>query len=340
MTPLAFLIGISILAASPKPEAAPSDKTSTGAPDEKSDPVAPGFLAPTSTGGRWYGPISVPGAVDAHGVPVADGAEGDRKVIHGDLWLYVPKGCELETLEGRPLVLALHGWDHSPKLFIEKSTLAEQADRFGFVVAIPDTGRTIFETSLYGERLKKWGKFAGAPWIRDVILPYLRTHHHVGLEPRKTAVIGYSTGGRGACLLAALYGGFGYVGSVSGTYDLMTLDEKIGEYRIHEVVYGKRSDPKKVGRWQKDNVTTDANLEKLAALPLFLAHGKKDKAVPYAQMVDFAEALSKARAKVRDAGLGLGGDPVVKTIDGAHDWAVWNATWGPMFEGFDEAMKR
>lgn len=301
-----------------------------------STPSGPHLLTPTPSGGRWYGPIEATGNLDNRGIPVAakDGLEGTR-AVSAELWLYVPKGLTLETLAGRPLVLALHGWNHSPKRFIEKSTLAEEADRHGFAVAIPDTGKTIFETALYGENRAKWDKFAGAPWVSDVILPLLRTRFGLGVEAAKTAVVGYSTGGRGAVFLAARYGGFAYVGSVSGTYDLMSLDDKTGEYKIHAVVYGKRSDAGKVGRWTEDNVTTEANLARLVLLPLYLAHGKKDKAVPIGQMDDFEKALAAARNKVAGAI-----EPVISRLAGDHDWPVWNAIWGPMFEGFAQTMKR
>lgn len=281
-------------------------RTLVGAPPEPAPtPTAP---TPAATG-RWLDPITVTGAIDG-------------KEASGELRVYVPAGYDAGADAPRyPLVLALHGWDHSAAMFADKGELGALADRHGFVVAIPDTGRTIFETRFYKQTRGKWTEKPGARWVGEVILPYLRKHLHVASDKQHTGVIGYSTGGRGATLLAALYPEFAFVGSVSGTYDLMALDPKTGEYRIHAIIYGARD--KYPERWRLDDVMTPDNLARLAGLHLYVAHGDKDKSVPVEQLHLFEKAL---------ANVTLASSTFIVTAGAGHDWALWNAHWPPMFE--------
>ena len=263
--------------------------------------------------GRWLEPLEAVGTLDG-------------KEVRGEVRVYVPAGYD--TGERFPLVLALHGWDHSPSLFQDKGGLGALADRYGFVVAVPDTGRSIFETSFYKQTKSKWTKAPGTRWIGEVVLPWLRANLKVVADKRKTAVIGYSTGGRGAFLLAQRYPEFGYVGGVSGTYDLMALDPKLGEYRIHKVIYGDRG--KFPERWDKDNVMSKAHLGKLVGLHVYVGHGDKDKVVPIEQLRLFEKALE---------GVAVESKRFVITPGGGHDWALWNAHWPAMFEDFQRASR-
>jgi len=286
-----------------------------GAP---TDPEPPAPTAPTAATGRWLDPITVTGALDG-------------KEASGELRVYVPAGYDARAAQPDapryPLVIALHGWDHSAAMFADKGELGALADRHGFVVAIPDTGRTIFETRLYPQTRGKWTKAPGARWVGEIILPHLRQHFHVAADKQRTGVIGYSTGGRGATLLPALYPEFAYVGSVSGTYDLMALDPKTGEYRIHQIIYGARD--KYPERWERDNTMAPEHLARLAGLHLYVGHGDKDKAVPVEQLRLFEKALT---------GVALASSAFVITAGGGHDWALWNAHWPAMFEGMSRAF--
>lgn len=298
-----FVLSTLVLAPPPPP-------TPDGAPGGDPPPI----LQAT---GKWLEPMEAVGLIDG-------------KEVRGEVRVYVPAGYEERGAKEAPypLVLALHGWDHSPALFADQGGLGELAEKHQVVIAVPDTGRSIFETSFYKQTKSKWTKAPGARWVGEVVLPWLRANLKVSKEPKQTAVIGYSTGGRGAFLLAALYPEFAYVGSVSGTYDLMALDPKIGEYRIHAVIYGPRD--KFPERWQKDDVNTREHLARFAGLHLYVGHGDKDKSVPIEQMHLFEKALSGIKVKSK---------AFVTTKKGGHDWPLWNAHWPAMFEGFRKSMQ-
>ena len=272
-----------------------------------------GAAAPNKRG--WSERLEVTGTID--------GVEAK----HG-LLVYLPKGYTA----GRkyPLVLALHGWKHSAEMFRDEGTLDEQADRFGVVVAVPDMGTTIYETLFYAEtRAKKaWSKVPGTRWVGEVILPYVREHYAVYADRQHTGVIGYSTGGRGALLLAEIYPEFGFAGSTSGTFDLMRLKPTEGEYRIHEVVYGSRETFP--GRWDLDNVIAPARLEKLFGVRVYASHGTKDRSVNPDQLSALEEALKDKPGLVAR---------FERVKGAAHEWPFWNTQWAPMFEAMHEVFE-
>lgn len=268
-----------------------------------------------SGNGKWSLPVKVAGTIDG-------------KKHTAAMLVYLPTGYANAPAKKFPLVIALHGWGHTPAQLRDKGQLARWADTYGFVVAVPAMGKTIYETKLYPDSTRAWGPVPGARWVGEVVLPYVREKYSVHSDRANTAVIGYSTGGRGALLLAALYPEFRFAGSASGTFDLMRLDPKTGEYKIHAVVYGPRD--KFQDRWVLDNNISPHLLAKLAGTKLFIAHGKKDRSVPHDQI----DALRDALATQKGIEAEFASSP-----EGGHDWPYWNAQWQPMFGAMAAALE-
>jgi S-formylglutathione hydrolase FrmB len=299
-------------------------------PDPKPSPAetkpSPAARAPADTG-RWLEPVKVTGKID-------------DKTTTAQMLVYVPRGYPVAAAaparpagatpaadKKYPLVIALHGWNHSAKLFRDKGELTRWADRYGLVIAVPEMSTTIYETVLYPESKRTWAAVPGTRWVGEVILPYLRANYAVAGDRAHTAVIGYSTGGRGAVLLAEAYPEFSFAGSASGTFDLMRLEPKDGEYKIHAVVYGPRDKFKE--RWELDNCTSPARLAKLAGTQLFIAHSSKDKSVPPDQLDALRDALKGNPAITAE---------FVMAPDGGHTWEYWNSQWGAMFGALAKAL--
>jgi S-formylglutathione hydrolase FrmB len=251
----------------------------------------------------------------------------DGREVAGEVRVLTPAACS-EPSRRCPLVVALHGWGHTPALFAEQGGLAALAARHGVVVAIPDTGRSVFETAFHPETKNRWKKAPGARWIGEVVVPWLRANLNVSADARQTAILGYSTGGRGAFVVAQRYPLVGFVGSVSGTYELASLAPKTGEYRIHAAIYGSLK--AHAARWRGDDVVASGLMPKLAGLHLYAAHGDADKVVPVAQLAALERGLD---------GVATASRTIVVTAGGGHDWALWNAHWGPMFESFAQTLR-
>lgn len=241
----------------------------------------------------------------------------------GRVLVYLPAGYDPAAARKAPLVLALHGWNHTPEQFRDKADLEILADRHGLVLALPAMGKTVYESAFYPQTRQAWAAIPGARWIGEVVLPRLREQYAVATDRAHTAVIGYSTGGRGALLLAQSYEAVAFAGSLSGTFDLARLAPSDGEYKIHAAVYGPRR--QFAERWQLDNVVASERVSRLAGTALFLGHGGRDRVVGQEQLtalVDELEAQERRSAGVQ----------VVRAPEGAHDWAYWNSQWPAMFE--------
>jgi len=128
-------------------------------------------------------------------------------------------------------------------------------------------------------------------------------------------------------LLAEAYPEFAFAGSASGTFDLMRLAPKEGEYKIHAVVYGPRDKFK--DRWELDNCTSPARLAKLTGTQLFIAHSSQDKSVPPDQLDALRDAL-KGNTAIKAE--------FVMAPDGGHTWEYWNGQWGAMFGAMASAL--
>ncbi len=253
----------------------------------------------------WSESLSVTGSIDG-------------KLGNGTLRVYLPK--DYSKKKKYPLMLALHGFGDSAEIWKAKGDLAAFGDKYGFVIAVPSMGKTIYETRFYPESGGAWTTAPGTRWVAEVILPFLRANFSVWEDRAHTGVFGYSTGGRGALLLAEAYPQFAFAGSVSGTYDLMSLGPAEGEYKIHEVVYGSRTtfEP----RWVLDNVVSPQRINHLSGTRMFIAHGGRDAVVKADQLESLRSALK--------------GHPVeaefVTIADAGHDWQFWTSQWPRMFE--------
>ena len=273
--------------------------------------------------GHWSDPIAFKGAIDAHEAT-------------GRMLVYLPAGYDASDADAArryPLAIALHGWAHSPELFKKKGTLGTWADTYGVVLAVPAMGKSVYETAFYPETKGDWRTAPGTRWVGEVVLPYVRQHYRVFPDRAHTAVIGYSTGGRGAVLIAEAYPEFAFVGGLSGTYDLLRLAPKEGEYRIHALLYGARDTFPE--RWTRDNCVAPERLAKLAGTRLYIAHGAADKVVSPSQTEALETALAGMKLEAETAAGKRGAlfaSEFVFAPDAAHDWTFWNSQWGPMFE--------
>ena len=239
---------------------------------------------------------------------------GPASPAKGAVRVYLPAGLNPSAAHTvrAPLVVALHGWNGKAEDW-DRPEITGIADRFGLILACPSMGRTVYESRFYPETRARWGPMPGAVFLTDVLLPFLRTRLPVRHDRSGTAIIGVSTGGRGAVVAALRSQEFGFVASLSGTYALDILDPRSGEYAIHAAVFGPRSRFKK--RWGSEDVVTSRHLKNLATTRLYLAHSGNDTVVPWAQLRAFEQAL-------RAQGIEAQAQSVLEPEAG-HTWSFW-----------------
>ncbi len=297
-------LGERIVLAAADPERSPGD---SGAGEKATGEVRES-AARGCERGRWEGSVSVVGSYA--GAPDAGG-----KTL-----VYLPSCYDHDADSRRwPLVIALHGWGHTPELYRKLGALDRWAEDLGVVMAVPAMGKTVYESAYYPESRNVWGKVPGSRWVGEVLLPFMRSHYRVSSDRRQTAIVGYSTGGRGALLIAQAYPEIGFAGSLSGTYDLFILPVRSGEYRIHAAVYGPRE--RFAQRWRSDNVVEPSRIERLEGTRVFASHASNDPVVDADQLA----ALQRALANRADTAQ-------LRFVPGGHDWAFWQREGAHLFE--------
>jgi S-formylglutathione hydrolase FrmB len=253
----------------------------------------------------------------------------DGATLGGEALVDLPAGYGGVPGRRHPLVVALHGWGHTPVKLRDEGGLGPLADRVGAVVVVPAMVKSVYESAFYPE-----GRATGAPapglrWVGEVVVPWARRSYAVADTRDQTALIGYSTGGRGAVLVAERYPDLvAFAASLSGTYDLMALPPSLGEHKIHARVFGARA--RFAERWRKDDVVTADNLTRLEGrVWLFIGHGAADRVVPVDQVDRLRAALAKRPVRVTwTVREGLG-----------HDWDYWRSAWPGVFTQMRESFE-
>jgi len=297
----ALLLGAAGATSAPIPPLGPASKAPPPAPQAP----PPGPMA----AGRWLEPQPVEGR--------CGGSASGSALVR----VYLPRGYT--PARRWPLVIALHGWNHEASRWSGLG-LGPLADRHGLVVVAPEMGTSLYERAFYPETVQAWGPAPGACWIGEVVLPWARRTLAVDGARGRTAVLGYSAGGRGALLVAARRPDFAFAASLSGTYDLFALDEGSGEYLIHERAFGPRG--AFAERWRGEELPLGAPA--LASTTLWLAHGAADPVVPADQLERVRPALRRTHphlAATRVAGAG-------------HTDAFWRAQLPALVEALARAV--
>lgn len=183
----------------------------------------------------------------------------------------------------------------SPGIFAKKWDLENLSAKTRTVFFIPDMG-----TSVYRLTKKNTGEITDVDWLKAAYDKF-----RSAIRSKKILLIGVSTGAEGAVKFASTLDDVPPVVAISGTYDLFSLPENGGEYRLHQREYGR--DP---AVWTNEN-------------PLFLlrknAPGKvylfcEEKSQYFMQAVSLSTAQIPGMTVSNFLYLGKGR---------RHDWDFW-----------------
>lgn len=241
--------------------------------------------------------------------------------------IYFPKGYKkgdkIRTL------IALHDYDGNLRDWETNSSIERQADKYNMAIVCPNMRRTLYESKYYPETINKWASIPGGQFVGEVLLKFLQKNFNLAKGKKRTGILGFSTGGRGALLTAAHYNGkFSAAAGLSGIYDQSSMPKE----RHLISVYGEYKNFK--DRWEKeDNVLQMAS--KFKNISVFIGHGGKDHRVPSGQSFVLSLKLKTLKKK-------YGGYDFVYHIKKKyhHDWKVWRLMLDPMMEFFDKNLKK
>jgi dienelactone hydrolase len=217
--------------------------------------------------------------------------------------------------------LLLHGWNLPSGELCQKTDLCKKLLEAGYVLVIPDFGKTTYQFINYPQTRKDFLIYPTRSWMQDTLIPFLQQEFQLLFPEKRNFVYGVSTGGRGAALLALENPViFKATACLSADFDHFAL----GSEPINTAYYGScKLFP---DRWKgKDNIHNRAAEFKCG---MFLAHGKKDKVCPVQQTENFAAEFEKKNPDLK-----------LKTIidpAGDHTYTWWNSQTSAVIEFFNE----
>ncbi|MCX7696478.1 MAG: alpha/beta hydrolase-fold protein [Bacteroidales bacterium] len=181
-------------------------------------------------------------------------------------------------------VLLLHGWNLPPLQWFEETSLDEKLLDAGFILIVPDMGKSLYAKVTYKETLPVFKHQPLLSWLKDTVIPYLQDTINLFKKGDNNFIIGLSTGARGAFALLLeepfLFSG---VGLLSGDYD-QTLNPNDNLMIYHYGNYEHFPN-----RWEgKDNLLREF-IRKMSYYkdcflpPLYVAHGMDDPVVSVVQ---------------------------------------------------------
>ena len=181
-------------------------------------------------------------------------------------------------------ILALHGWDLSYKDWCDSTSLCDKAKAMGYVVVFPNMGKSIYSNRYYLQTRKDWSIYPTRKWFNDTLIPHLQLKFNLLDSINNNFIMGLSTGGKGAALIALdNFGLFNSVAILSGDFD-QTYDTTSSFY---EGYYGNYSANRK--RWvEEDNVVYNI---KDYVIPTYLGHGWQDDVVDVEETQLFHKAI-------------------------------------------------
>lgn len=189
----------------------------------------------------------------------------------------------LTSAQRSKTILLLHGWNLPSNEWCEKSDLCDSLSRAGFYIVKPNFGKSTYQWELYPETIEAYRKYPSRKWMYDDFLPAMKA---LGLFDSLSfnAVIGLSTGGRGAALYALEHPQiFDACVALSADFD----HSKLVDEPINNGFYGPLNDFP--DRWKgRDNIHNRAGEWKV---PIYLGHGLNDKMCDVSQTKDFEKEL-------------------------------------------------
>jgi S-formylglutathione hydrolase FrmB len=188
-------------------------------------------------------------------------------------------------------ILVLPGWNLKATEWCEKTKLCDQAKKQGFDLIFVEMQRSVYLKEYYPQTRADYSAYPTRSWLMDtVILPLIKAQVIDTTNP--VFVLGLSTGGRGAAILALEYPAvFSGAASLSGDFnpnlqkDDALMINSLGSYSKFPEL------------WNGDN-----NISKRAQafkVPLYIGHGKLDAICPLIQSTDFVNTLKTVNPTLR-----------------------------------------
>ncbi len=234
-----------------------------------------------------------------------------------DVQLLYPEGKPKATL------LILQGWNFPISSWCDSSSLCEKALAEGYALVCPDMGKSIYTRRIYPETRADWLKYPTRKWMTHELIPFLQKERNLFLGVNDNFVVGLSTGGRGALLVAMdLPEVFDGTACLSGDFD----QSKYPNDNLFKGFLGKMDEYPE--RWTGDE--NPMSFIDTYNIPTYIGHGINDKIVPTAHASELYEAIKKqGNCKVK----------LNMEQNAGHNYAYWDSEVDKLLEFFASAME-
>ncbi len=216
-------------------------------------------------------------------------------------------------------IIMLHGWNLPNTEWCEKTIFCIEAAKRGYILIMPDMGKSTYSDSLFTETRDDWKKYPTKKWLVNKAIPFLQVSFRLLLPGQRNFALGLSTGGRGASLLALECPDiFNAAACLSADFDQVLLNTDpiyVGFYGPYDQFAERYKYP--------DNIIY--RLDQYS-VPTYLGHGLKDPVSPSSQTVMFYDTLRAAHPELK----------TVLHIDSTavHNYDYWGSETGAVLDFF------
>jgi len=183
----------------------------------------------------------------------------------------------------------LQGWNFPNTSWSDSSDLESLASKAGFYLVMPEMGKSIYHKQNYPKTRKDWQKYPTRIWLVDTLISDLKQKYNLFADHHSNFVMGLSTGGRGAFILAQENPDLFSAGaSLSGDYDPSAYPED----NLYRGFFGSKPE-----LWNDDE--NPLNYADNWTVPMYFAHGASDSIVPVKHQV-LLETFSKNYPNTKD----------------------------------------
>ncbi|MCR9173931.1 MAG: alpha/beta hydrolase-fold protein [bacterium] len=219
----------------------------------------------------------------------------------------------------RGTILVLQGWNFPNTSWSDSSDLEALASEYGFALVLPDVGKSIYHKRNYEQTRTSWRIYPTRTWLVDTLIRELQDSYQLFDERSKNFVMGLSTGGRGALIIAQENPNIFTAGaSLSGDYDQSAFPND----NLYRGFFGTQPE-----KWNpQENPTSYADEWRV---PMYIAHGEADSVVSIAHQRRLSNVVDSVE---------LGEYWQIHFVPKeGHDYHFWASRVAPImnyFEGF------